>query len=49
VRQTLVELQKRGFNRMYQNGRVFEFSTPETLLDVDFAKPVHVLVDRLAV
>ncbi|HYL10116.1 MAG TPA: excinuclease ABC subunit UvrA [Candidatus Acidoferrales bacterium] len=49
VRQTLVELQKRGFNRLYQNGRVFEFSTPETLLDVDFAKPVHVLVDRLAV
>ena len=26
----------------------FEFSSPETLLDVDFAQPVYVLVDRLA-
>jgi excinuclease ABC subunit A len=49
LRQTLVELQKRGFNRLYQNGRVHEFSSPETLLDVNFAKPVYVLVDRLAV
>src|SRR5207244_11200086 len=49
VRQGLLELQKRGFNRLYQAGRVHEFSSPETLLDVDFAKPVYVLVDRLAV
>jgi excinuclease ABC subunit A len=49
IRMTLVELQKRGFNRLFQSGRVFEFATPETLLDVDFAKPVYVLVDRLAV
>jgi excinuclease ABC subunit A len=49
VRQALVDLQKRGFNRLYQVGRVHEFSTPETLLDVDFSKPVYVLVDRLAV
>jgi excinuclease ABC subunit A len=48
VRETLVDLRKRGFNRLYQSGRVFEFSTPEDLLDIDFAKPVHVLVDRLA-
>ena len=48
IRQTLVGLRKRGFNRLYQAGRVFEFSTPEELLDVDFAKPVYVLVDRLA-
>jgi excinuclease ABC subunit A len=48
VRQTLIGLRKRGFNRLYQAGRVFEFSTPEELLDVDFAKPVYVLVDRLA-
>jgi len=46
---TLVELQKRGFNRLYQDGRLHEFSSPESLLDVDFAKPVYVLVDRLAV
>ena len=49
LRSLLLELQKRGFNRLYQNGVVHEFSTPETLLDVDFAKPVYVLVDRLAV
>jgi excinuclease ABC subunit A len=47
IRQTLLGLRKRGFNRLYQSGRVFEFSTPEELLDVDFGKPVHVLVDRL--
>ena len=28
---------------------MFEFSTPESLLDVDFSKPVFVLVDRLAI
>jgi excinuclease ABC subunit A len=49
VRTTLQELQKRGFNRLYQDGRVHEFSSPETLLDVNFAQPVYVLVDRLAV
>jgi excinuclease ABC subunit A len=47
IRQSLIGLRKRGFNRLYQAGRVFEFSTPEELLDVDFAKPVYVLVDRL--
>ena len=47
IRQALVNLRKRGFNRLYQAGRVFEFSTPEDLLDVDFSKPVYVLVDRL--
>jgi len=49
LRPLLVDLQKRGFNRLYQEGRVHEFSTPESLLDVDFSKPVYVLVDRLAV
>ena len=49
LRQGLIDLQKRGFNRLYQAGCVHEFSTPETLLDVDFSKPVYVLVDRLAV
>jgi excinuclease ABC subunit A len=48
IRESLVNLRKRGFNRLYQGGRVFEFATPEELLDVDFAKPVYVLVDRLA-
>ncbi|PYX10446.1 MAG: excinuclease ABC subunit A [Acidobacteria bacterium] len=45
----LFELRKRGFNRLYQNGQIFEFSTPESLLDVNFAEPVFLLVDRLVV
>ncbi len=49
VRNALVDIQKRGFNRLYQNGRLHEFSSPETLLDVDFSKPVWVVVDRLSV
>jgi excinuclease ABC subunit A len=49
LRQALLDLQKRGFNRLVQDGRVHEFSAPESLLDIDFGKPVFVLVDRLAV
>jgi excinuclease ABC subunit A len=45
----LFDLRKRGFNRLYQNGQIFEFSTPESLLDVNFAEPVFLLVDRLVV
>jgi len=45
----LLDLRTRGFNRLYQNGQIFEFSTPESLLDIDFAKPVFMLVDRLVV
>jgi excinuclease ABC subunit A len=45
----LSELRQRGFNRLYQNGQIFEFSTPESLLDVDFSQPVFLLVDRLVV
>jgi len=48
VRESLIGLRKRGFNRLYQAGRVFEFSAPEELLDVNFAHPVYVVVDRLA-
>ena len=43
----LFDLRKAGFNRLFQNGQVFEFSTPESLLDINFAQPVYVLVDRL--
>jgi len=49
LRSALSALQKRGFNRLYQDGKLHEFSSPETLLDVDFARPVYVVVDRLAV
>ena len=44
------ELRKRGYNRLYQNGpEAVEFSTPESLLDQNFAEPVLVLIDRIAV
>ncbi len=49
LRERLADLRKRGFNRLYQNGNIYEFSTPESLLEIDFALPVFVLVDRLAV
>ncbi len=49
LRDRLFDLRNKGFNRLYQEGRVFEFSTPESLLDVDFSKPVFALVDRLAI
>jgi len=44
----LLDLRTRGFNRLYQNHQIFEFSTPESLLDINFAEPVFVLVDRIA-
>ncbi len=49
LKATLFELRKKGFNRLFQRGQVFEFSTPESLLDVDFSQPVWILVDRLVV
>jgi len=49
LRDHLFELRKKGFNRLYQNSRVFEFSTPESLLDIDFNQPVFVLVDRFVI
>src|ERR1700749_4661856 len=49
LRDYLFELRKKGFNRLYQNGRVFEFSTPESLLDIDFAQPVFILADRFVI
>ncbi|MGE5082035.1 MAG: excinuclease ABC subunit A, partial [Acidobacteriota bacterium] len=49
LRNRLFELRKAGFNRLYQAGQVFEFSTPESLLDLDFSQPIFVLVDRLVV
>src|ERR1700730_6012401 len=49
LRSALSDIQKRGFNRLYQDGRLHEFSSPETLLDVDFSRPVYVVVDRLAI
>ena len=45
----LVDLRSSGFNRLYQQEKIFEFSTPESLLDLDFTLPVFVLVDRIVV
>jgi excinuclease ABC subunit A len=45
----LFDLRKAGFNRLYQAGEVYEFSTPESLLDINFELPIFVLVDRLVV
>jgi len=49
LRDHLFELRKKGFNRLFQGGRTFEFSTPESLLDIDFSQPLFVLVDRIAI
>ncbi len=49
LRTHLFDLRRKGFNRLFQNGRTFEFSTPESLLEIDFQKPLFVLADRLAI
>src|ERR1700691_1655800 len=49
LRDRLFDLRKKGFNRLFQAGKIYEFSTPESLLDIDFSKPVFILVDRLAI
>jgi len=45
----LGDLRKRGFNRLYQGGRIFEFSTPEELIDLDLGQPLFVVADRMTV
>jgi excinuclease ABC subunit A len=49
VKEILGELRKGGFGRLIQDGQVFEFSSPESLIDLNFNAPVYVLVDRLTV
>lgn len=49
LRDALFDLRKRGFNRLYQGGKIFEFSTPESLLEIDFHQPVYILADRLVI
>jgi excinuclease ABC subunit A len=49
LKSRLLDLRTRGFNRLYQSGQIFEFSTPESLLNINFAEPVFLLVDRLVV
>ena len=45
----LHELRAGGFNRLYQQGNIVEFATPESLLELDFTLPVFVLLDRIVV
>ena len=49
VKDHLAALRASGFNRLQQNGRLFEFSTPESLIDLDLAQPIFVLLDRIVV
>lgn len=49
LRDRLFELRKKGFTRLFQEGNTFEFSTPESLLEIDFAKPLFVLADRIVI
>ena len=49
MKQRLFELRQRGFNRLFQHGQIFEFSTPESLLNINFDEPLFVLVDRISV
>ena len=57
LKDRLGELRRRGYNRLYQSaaesgearaGKIVEFSTPESLLELDFSRPIFVLVDRLS-
>ena len=49
MKERLADLRRRGFNRLYQDEKIYEFSTPESILEVDFSRPVYVLVDRIVV
>lgn len=49
LRDRLFELRGKGFNRLFQDGRTFEFSTPESLLEIDFSRAVFVLADRFVI
>jgi excinuclease ABC subunit A len=49
VKARLAELRANGFNRLWQEGRLFEFSTPESLIDLDLSAPLFILLDRIVV
>ncbi len=49
LKERLAELRRRGYNRLYQQGKIVEFSTPESLLELDLTQPIFVLIDRLAI
>ncbi len=45
----LFDLRRKGFNRLFQQGRTFEFSTPESLLEIDFSQPLFAVADRIVI
>ena len=49
VKARLAELRANGFNRLWQQGKLFEFSTPESLIDLDLSAPLFILLDRIVV
>ena len=54
LKERLTELRRRGYNRLYQQvgdqaGKIVEFSTPESLLELDFTQPIFALIDRLSI
>jgi len=49
IKARLFELRQRGFNRLFQRAQIYEFSTPESLLEINFGEPLFALVDRIAV
>ena len=49
LRDRLFDLRRKGFNRLFQEAKTFEFSTPESLLEIDFSKPLYILADRIVV
>ena len=53
LKDRLAELRRRGYNRLFQTTpsgeqKIVEFSTPESLLELDFTQPIFVLADRLS-
>ena len=49
MRDHLMGLRARGFNRLFQAGNTYEFSAPESLMEINFDLPLFILVDRLAI
>ena len=49
LKTVLRDLRRQGFNRLYREGRIYELSDPESLLDLDFSAPLEILVDRVVI
>ena len=49
LREVLMDLRREGFHRLFQERRIHDLSSPESLLDLDFTRDLFVLVDRLEI